>query len=104
MYQLCLLKSNCKPSNCQCHTDPFSSLATAEHTRETDNTRFIRAATGRGSIKRGPAPTKASQLREMAKQEKLRREAEEQGGGEYHSPDCGLSGDVTAQSPVRVFG
>ena len=89
--------------HCHCHPNPSSSLATAEHTRETDNTRFIRAATGRGSIKRGPAPTKASQLRELAKQEKLRREAEEQ-GGEYHSPDCGLSGGVTAQSPVRVFG
>ena len=43
----------------------LSSLATADHTHETENTRFIRAATGRGSIKRGPAPTKASQLREM---------------------------------------
>ncbi len=35
------------------------------HTKETDDTKFIRAATGRGSIKRGPAPTKASVLRQQ---------------------------------------
>ena len=41
----------------------ISSLNSSDHTVETEDTQFIRAATGRGSIKRGPAPTKASVLR-----------------------------------------
>lgn len=45
----------------------ISYLGNAEHTRETADTHFIRAATGRGSIKRGPAPTKASQLRQLVR-------------------------------------
>jgi hypothetical protein len=45
----------------------ISYLDNAEHTRETADTHFIRAATGRGSIKRGPAPTKASQLRQLVR-------------------------------------
>ena len=43
----------------------ISSLNEYQHTSETDNTHFIRSATGRGSIKRGPAPTKASVLRQQ---------------------------------------
>ena len=42
----------------------ISFLKNAEHTEETQDTHFIRAATGRGSIKRGPAPTRASVLRQ----------------------------------------
>ncbi len=45
----------------------ISSLANADHTKETPDTHFIRAVTGRGSIKRGPAPTKASQLRQLVR-------------------------------------
>ena len=44
-------------------TSGISSLNNSAHTVETDDTQFIRATTGRGSIKRGPAPTKASVLR-----------------------------------------
>lgn len=43
----------------------ISSLNEYQHTNETDNTHFIRSATGRGSIKRGPAPTKSSVLRQQ---------------------------------------
>ena len=42
----------------------ISFLKNADHTEETQDTHFIRAATGRGSIKRGPAPTRASVLRQ----------------------------------------
>ena len=41
----------------------ISSLNNSDHTVESEDTQFIRATTGRGSIKRGPAPTKASVLR-----------------------------------------
>ena len=44
-----------------------SSINDAEHTRETEDTHFIRAVTGRGSIRKGPAPTKASQLRQLVR-------------------------------------
>ena len=44
-------------------TSGISSLNNSAHTVETEDTQFIRATTGRGSIKRGPAPTKASVLR-----------------------------------------
>ena len=40
----------------------ISFLKSVNHTVETQDTHFIRAATGRGSIKRGPAPTKSSIL------------------------------------------
>ena len=43
----------------------ISFLKSMNHTKETDDTKFIRSATGRGSIKRGPAPTKASVLRQQ---------------------------------------
>ena len=43
----------------------LSYLNDSQHTVETENTHFIRAATGRGSIKRGPAPTKSSVLRQQ---------------------------------------
>ena len=43
----------------------ISFLKQYDHTKETEDTQFIRAATGRGSIKRGPAPTKASVLRQQ---------------------------------------
>ena len=46
----------------------ISSLNSSDHTVETEDTQFIRAATGRGSIKRGPAPTKASVLRAQVSQ------------------------------------
>ena len=45
----------------------ISYINTVEHTKETPETNFIRAVTGRGSIKRGPAPTKASQLRQLVR-------------------------------------
>jgi len=45
----------------------ISFLKSANHTVETQDTHFIRATTGRGSIKRGPAPTKSSVLRQQAK-------------------------------------
>ena len=45
-----------------------SSINDAEHTRETEDTHFIRAVTGRGSIRKGPAPTKASQLRQLVRE------------------------------------
>lgn len=41
----------------------ISFLNSANHTIETPDTHFVRATTGRGSIKRGPAPTKSSVLR-----------------------------------------
>ena len=41
----------------------ISFLGNADHTKTTSNTKFIRNTTGRGSIKRGPAPTKSSVLR-----------------------------------------
>ena len=41
----------------------ISFLKDVEHTKETPETNFIRNATGRGSIKKGPAPTRASVLR-----------------------------------------
>ena len=66
----------------------ISFLKDAEHTKETEDTHFIRwiianryakirqlnglffrAATGRGSIKRGPAPTRASVLRQQKQNE-----------------------------------
>ena len=43
----------------------LSYLNDSQHTVETENTHFIRATTGRGSIKRGPAPTKSSVLRQQ---------------------------------------
>ena len=43
----------------------ISSLNEYQHTNETQDTHFIRASTGRGSIKRGPAPTKSSVLRQQ---------------------------------------
>ena len=46
-----------------CGNSGISSLNNSAHTVETEDTHFIRAQTGRGSIKRGPAPTKASVLR-----------------------------------------
>ena len=46
----------------------ISYINTVEHTKETPETNFIRAVTGRGSIKRGPAPTKASQLRQLVRE------------------------------------
>ena len=45
----------------------ISYLNENKHTHETENTHFIRSATGRGSIKRGPAPTKSSVLRQQVK-------------------------------------
>ena len=42
----------------------ISFLKSAEHTKETQDTHFIRNSTGRGSIKRGPAATRASILRQ----------------------------------------
>jgi len=42
----------------------ISFLDSVEHTKETPDIQFIRAATGRGSIKR-PAPTKSSVLRQQ---------------------------------------
>ena len=45
----------------------ISYLNQYQHTQETEDTHFIRAATGRGSIKRGPAPTKSSVLRQQVK-------------------------------------
>ncbi|XP_059081605.1 uncharacterized protein LOC131879334 [Tigriopus californicus] len=56
----------------------ISSIQSTDHIAETQETHFIRAVTGRGSIKRGPAPTKASQLRQLVKQ----KEQEE------HENDC----------------
>ena len=50
----------------------ISSRNTVEHTIETPETQFIRAVTGRGSIKRGPAPTKASQLRQLVSEAHVR--------------------------------
>ena len=41
----------------------ISFLKDVEHTIETPETNFIRNTTGRGSIKKGPAPTRASVLR-----------------------------------------
>ena len=43
----------------------ISFLNTKNHTVETSDTQFIRATTGRGSIRKGPAPTKASVLRQQ---------------------------------------
>ena len=45
----------------------ISSLNEYRHTNETENTQFIRSATGRGSIKRGPAHTKSSILRQQVR-------------------------------------
>jgi len=42
----------------------ISFLKDIEHTVETPDTHFVRNTTGRGSIKRGPAPTKSSVLRQ----------------------------------------
>ena len=41
----------------------ISYLKSTDHTKETQETQFIRNATGRGSIKKGPAPTKSFLLR-----------------------------------------
>ena len=41
----------------------ISYLMSTDHTKETQETQFIRNATGRGSIKKGPAPTKSFLLR-----------------------------------------
>ena len=41
----------------------ISYLKSTDHTKETPETQFIRNVTGRGSIKKGPAPTKSFLLR-----------------------------------------
>eukprot|EP00095_Tigriopus_kingsejongensis_P009735 maker-scaffold429_size173697-snap-gene-0.32 protein:Tk09735 transcript:maker-scaffold429_size173697-snap-gene-0.32-mRNA-1 annotation:"hypothetical protein KGM_04049" len=60
---------NSRRSSAERKISNISYLATTDHTVETPETHFIRAVTGRGSIKRGPAPTKASQLRQLVKQQ-----------------------------------
>merc|ERR1719266_1234350 len=55
----------------------ISYLNENKHTHETENTHFIRSATGRGSIKRGPAPTKSSVLRQQAKEKELQEKAQQ---------------------------
>ena len=63
----------------------ISFLKDVEHTKVTPETNFIRAATGRGSIKRGPAPTRASVLR-AAKTVDVRTDT----AGRSRTPSCPL--------------
>merc|ERR1719412_321906 len=67
----------------------ISSINNSAHTVETEDTHFIRAQTGRGSIKRGPAPTKASVLRAQAKAAEAARNGKKSVGD--HDEDCQMS-------------
>ena len=68
----------------------ISFLKDLQHTVETPETHFVRAATGRGSIKRGPAPTKASVLRQQKQTSEMRSK----------TPNCPLHGNQAPMTPT----
>jgi len=80
----------------------ISFLKDLEHTVETPDTHFVRNTTGRGSINRGPAPTRSSVLRQQkidaAKSAEARSRTPNQ-GCPLHNPGAPMTPTLRRRAP-----
>nr|XP_040580785.1 uncharacterized protein LOC121129167 [Lepeophtheirus salmonis] len=82
-------------------TSNISYLYNKDHIQESDDTQFVRSATGRGSIKKGPAQTKASQLRQLKNEAAVAKNEPEFIYAKSRSVTPGMSRSFTETPPMR---